>query len=257
MAESRCFISFVGANSNSVCHDLAIPTRATYPTLPQFLVDHEEVSLLKGFYLCGKNFQLTLRSNVPTFFDPILKKQKTYKKILEFDPNKHYRDLNTGQWLDVVPDMYDRYLERIGNENLTLMQFCMHFHQGGNDDAEDIELNYVTPVSNVSIKLISFDGQNENEALPDSIELRSGKKMLLQKKPKLFHYPTVDISSEEFKEIQVLFYYPHKEITTVKLFMDQIFTSSSERFPGKTKVEVTRQLLHPLFSLDLYSTMCD
>ena len=134
------------------------------------------------------------------------------------------------------------------------MQFCMHYHQGGNDDTEDKGMISETQVSN-SIQLISFDGQKDCETLPQVIELRSGKRMLLQMHPKLIYYPNVDVGSKEFKEIQVLFYYPHRSLSHVQLFMDPIFTAQSDKFPDKTKLEVTRMLLHPLFSLDLYSSL--
>ena len=194
------------------------------------------------------------RSNVPIFFDPNPERLKTYKKVSSHDPYKHFKDQNSDIWLDKINDIYDHYLERVGNENLTFMQFCMHFHQSGNDDTEDKDIIPETQVSK-GIPLIGFDGQKEFETLPQVIELRSGKRMLLQLNPKTFYYPTSDVGSKEFMEIQVLFYYPHRSLSHVQLFMDQIFTTQSDKFPAKTKVEVTRMLLHPFFSLDLYSSL--
>ena len=257
LSKSKCYISFVSTDINTTCSEMTIPCIQKYDSQTQFSADHEEVSMVKAFYLTGgKKFRLTLRSNAPIFFEPNLKKQKTYKKVSSHDPNKHYQDLNSGQWLEKVNDIYDLYLDRLGCEDLTFMQFCMHFHQSGNDDENgDTEMISETPVSDVCIKLISFDGHQEFETLPQVIELRSGKKMTLQKNPKLLYYPKVDIGSEDFKEISVLFYYPHRDTAHVQLFIDEIFNAKSERFKGKTKVEVTRMLLHPFFSLDLYSSM--
>ena len=93
------------------------------------------------------------------------------------------------------------------------------------------------------------------EVLPQIIEMRSGTKMMLQKNPKLFYYPNVDMGSNEFKEISVLYYYPHSDTSVVTLFIDEIFAAKSDHYVGKTKLEVTRMLLHPLFSIDLYSSM--
>ena len=256
LSESKCYISFIAKNVNTACSDLAFPCRPTYPSQPQYLVDHEEVSLIKGFYLSGgTKFKLVHRSNGPIFFDPSLKKLKTYKKVSNHDPIKHYQDLNSGQWMERLNDMYDHYLDRIGNENLTFMQFCMHFHQNANEDTEDTGIEPESLMSDVSIKLISFDSQSDFEMLPQIIETRSGKKMMLQKNPKLFYYPNVDIGSDEFKEISVLYYYPHNDTSTVKLFIDEIFAAKSDRFAGKSKLEVTRMHLHPLFSLELYNSV--
>ena len=255
LAESKCFISFVSTNINSACLDLTIPSRPMYSSQPQYLVDHEEMTLLNGFYLIGgTKFKITHRSTTPIFFDPSPEKLKTYKKVLSHDPYKHFKDQNTGVWYDKILDIHDQYLDRLGNDDLTLMQFCMHYHQGGNDDTEDKGMISETQVSN-SIQLISFDGQKDCETLPQVIEMRSGKRMLLQMHPKLIYYPNVDVGSKEFKEIQVLFYYPHRSLSHVQLFMDPIFTAQSDKFPDKTKLEVTRMLLHPLFSLDLYSSL--
>ena len=254
----KCFISYIASDISGACRDFAIPSKPNYPSEQQYLIDHEEMSLVNGFFLVGgKQFNLKNRSTVPFYYDPGLDKQQTYKKVTEFDENKHFKDINSSHWLEMLPDIYSHYLDRQGNERLNFMQFCMYYQQSGKDESEEI-IEDRPDVQNTDVPLISFDGCRNIEVLPQVIELGSGKKLLLQKKPKLVYHPFVDVDSEKFRELSVMFYYPHNDRAHLELFgIEQIFYAKSDNVPGKSKIEVTRNLLHPFFSLDLYHVMCN
>ena len=143
-------------------------------------------------------------------------------------------------------------------DKLCFFQYSTRYLNKAEKDNENLDLGEPDIVEgNSKIPLItskSAEGDNE-QYLPESICLRNGQCLLLQKKPKFIYWDTPNESSDDFKEISVVLFHPHNNVDEIKDNIDKIFLKKSRVQPNKTNIEVMRSRLMPMLNQNLYNQL--
>ena len=251
LIKSKTNVRFIGNNQSSEARQFAFPLK---PTNDQLGSNHEEVNITNMIFLVGgTHFKLFYRSCEPVFVSSKFARKKTFVRVKEHLPSKHFRDISTGLWHDIVPDIYDKYLDREQLPQLTFMQFVMWYLPETKDE-EVYRSSQETTESSVQIATSSGpDGY-----LPSLLVLKNGKRLVLLKRPHMVYSETPSVNSDEFIEQNVLFYHPHNSFEDIndKELVYKIFKMKSSD-STQTNIEKVKKQLYPKSSMNLYKALYD
>ena len=254
VTKGKCLVKFIGKEQNK---EACVFSKVSKPDLGEDLfnlgVDHEEVTITNLVFLLSRKYKLFLRSNHAVFFNAKFDRHKKFINLRTFDKNKHYLERGTGKYYELTSDLHDQYLDRIGFPDLVFMQFCMWFRPT-ND--EDESLMTISQETNKAQKIQLVTAVEDCQYLPDKLQLKSGKLLLLQRKPSMCYTHWAILNSEQFVESNIMFYHPHTSLHEVsKELHETIFNQKNKLEKNRTNLEIVRAKLFPNLNENMFNKL--
>ena len=169
-----------------------------------------------------------------------------------------YKSIDDGKFYELLLDMHDLYLQRLGLLKMSFVQLVKNFNKGNAAEEENDVENLGDEICLVTCK---DDQEDEQVFLPKVLTLESGMKLIRTPKERIICHTTPTMGSEEFIFLNVLLYHPHTSLDQIHLGIEDLTAifQAKDQNPVRdgsgrslTKLETVRSRLFPNLNQDLW-----
>ena len=257
-AGARTEIRLEGTNHSAVAKKLAT-SKVILPTeIVEFAADHLEFSFEEAIWLLDPTKKMIQRNTKPIFVDTKREKKLTFREPKQVDVFRMYKSIDDGKFYELLLDMHDLYLQRLGLLKMSFVQLVKNFNKGNAAEEENDVENLGDEICLVTCK---DDQEDEQVFLPKVLTLESGMKLIRTPKERIICHTTPTMGSEEFIFLNVLLYHPHTSLDQIHLGIEDLTAifQAKDQNPVRdgsgrslTKLETVRSRLFPNLNQDLW-----
>ena len=274
-AKAKTSIDLVVTEDANLARDLVSAQNSLPDELDGFGVDFREVSLEEGIWITDPQKKLFSRDPVPLYIGIKSERTRTFREAKFWEAPENYVSIVDGKEYELVRDIYDIYLDRIGLKTLCFKQVLKRYLKGkdveervdeldhndevpGAGEQDEREVNYVVTCTD--------DETNPPIPLPEVILSNKGEKLILKSRSRVITHKTPNSDSEEFMFLNLVLFYPHTSEDEMKLETRELETlfHGKDRDPVRngeghtlTKIETVKARLEPRQNQDLWKLFFD
>ena len=268
-AKAKTRIDLMVTEKDSVTRDLVCAQNETPEQLEEFSADFCEIPIEKALWLMDPNKKLYERDSKPLYVDVKHQRIHKFKEAVISNPIKNYISVVDGKEYELIKDIYDMYLQRIGYNKLTYKQVLVRYGIVEETNEENVHGSLEAQFGAVGGDLIErdfvitcSDNGDDNLLLPEELLTSRGDRLILNKRDRVVTHKVPEIDSPEHMFLNVLLYHPHTSEDEVRVGQKAIedLYYRKDRHPvidgegrALTKIETVRSKLHPKLNSDLWS----
>lgn len=261
-------IKIIGKNHTVAVASLLRCEKPDDAELEDIKINHEEITLLNSVFMIGKagKYKYFNRSSSTIFLNPLPDASSVFQEVKGFRKNEHYRD-QSGSFYELIPSVYNLYLDRKNVEHLCFMQFAMYYEkelekgESNEDDFSNMKCEAVEGTENTAspeetdIEMVTYS-KKEKIWLPKSIQTKShGTTFILKKYPKMVYHSAHVPGSDDYNALRVIFFHAHSSREEVIPDYHDLIINSTQEDGNQKKLDVIEEKLFPARSSRIFKDL--
>ena len=220
-AETTIELKVVEPDSN--IRELVCATNIMPEPLDEFAADCTVVSIEHAMWILDPNKRLYQRDSKPVNIDVRINRKHKFREARVSDLYENYQDVVNRKEYELIRDMYDMYLDRLGFPKLAFKHVLMRYNKTDHEEEQEENQEGEGQDNPEELFVATCKDDEEHESkLPTELLTAKGEKLILRKKLRVITHKTPKIGLEAYIFLNVLLYHPHTAEEEVKVGFEEL-----------------------------------